>query len=335
MRGTTKSILVVLGALVVVAYVAFTSYSSSADVIIVESEASGSSTVHVVMCAEKDQLVAMLAALASVVENTASHIKVHVITLPGSATPIENGLKASLHGLDHEVIVFNTSMVEGKIVVRGSRPELAHPLNYARNFMAQLLSDVHGRVVYLDTDVIVTGDIAELAATPMQPHQPIAVSTDCHPFFAELGLFSNTYEGFLNYQNAHIQKLNIPKDTCSFNVGVFVANLDMWRQQGYAEQLDHWLTLNSQEKVYGTGPAGGGSQPPFLIVFYNKFAEFDPHWHFRGFTSDAFGGRWPETILRSQGKLLHWNGARKPWKEESVRLQDLWRRYRLPTAIAP
>ena len=86
-------------------------------------------------------------------------------------------------------------------------------LNYARNYLPQLLPRVHGRVVYLDTDIIVlgwfwsiylrhdctcvitqcqqlvtsncTGDVYELAGVAMGEGHLIAVSSDCDPFFAQ------------------------------------------------------------------------------------------------------------------------------------------------------
>ena len=57
-------------------------------------------------------------------------------------------------------------------------------------------------------------------------------------------------------------------DACSFNAGVFVADLAQWRKMDVTARLEHWLELNTREDVYGSGPAGGGSQPPMLIVFY-------------------------------------------------------------------
>ena len=63
-------------------------------------------------------------------------------------------------------------------------------LNFARNYLPELIPDALGRIVYLDVDVIVLGDIAELAATDMEPGHAIAASTDCNPFFQKLGVFA-------------------------------------------------------------------------------------------------------------------------------------------------
>ena len=60
----------------------------------------------------------------------------------------------------------------------------------------------------------------------------------------------NTYAGFLNYSNAHVRDLNVPGDACSFNAGVFVADLAVWRLQNVTARLEYWCTLNTR---YGDG----------------------------------------------------------------------------------
>jgi hypothetical protein len=81
-------------------------------------------------------------------------------------------------------------------------------------------------------------------------------------------LFENHYAGFINFQHPTVAELDMDSDTCSFNAGVFVADLVQWRKTNVTARLVHWLELNTREDIYGSGSAGGGSQPPMLIVFY-------------------------------------------------------------------
>lgn len=39
----------------------------------------------------------------------------------------------------------------------GPRPRLANPLNYARNYLPELMKPCVNRVIYLDTDLVLTG----------------------------------------------------------------------------------------------------------------------------------------------------------------------------------
>ena len=260
-----------------------------------------------------------------------------------------------------DVNVFDESLVAGRIRIRSARAGLANPLNYARYFLPQLFpnlgksrksndddsaaaaaaagqeeidySDDHpddsskgSRLVYLDDDVIVRGDIGELASTPLNGH-PVAFSSDCSWISRKYSLFQNRYEYFLTYKNTRIQALGIDPKTCGFNAGVFVANVAAWRKQGITAQLLTWLSLNTHEDVYGSGKGGGGSQPPMMIVFYKRHAILDPLWHVR-----SLGSRWgkqlPLKLVRKRAKLLHWTGRAKPWtKEANKDFVDLYQQY--------
>ncbi|KAI9087110.1 hypothetical protein K1719_030945 [Acacia pycnantha] len=48
------------------------------------------------------------------------------------------------------------------------------PLNYALNYLPSLLPPPVRKVVYLDSDLVIVDDIAELAATPMSSNQVLA-----------------------------------------------------------------------------------------------------------------------------------------------------------------
>ena len=76
--------------------------------------------------------------------------------------------------------MFNDALLSGRIrIASTTRVVLANPFNYARFFLPTLLpAGFRGRVVYLDDDVIVRGDVAELARTPLQSGHVAAFSSD-------------------------------------------------------------------------------------------------------------------------------------------------------------
>ncbi|KAK2145738.1 hypothetical protein LSH36_660g02038 [Paralvinella palmiformis] len=137
----------------------------------------------------------------------------------------------------------------------------------------------------------------------------------------------NMYASFLNFKHDQIHSLHIKPSSCSFNVGVYVFNADLWREQNITRQLEHWLELNTREEIYGSGRAEGGSQPPMLIVFYDKYTPISPLWNLR------YLGLYPKArysehfVLR--GKLLHWNGPYKPWNGVA-QFTKLWDKYFIP-----
>lgn len=57
-------------------------------------------------------------------------------------------------------------------------------------------------------------------------------------------LLQNTYMGYLDYRKKTIKDLGISPSTCSFNPGVFVANMTEWKHQRITKQLEKWMQKN-------------------------------------------------------------------------------------------
>ncbi len=110
-----------------------------------------------------------------------------------------------------------------------------------------------------------------------------------------------------------------------------MADLEKWRAEGITQQLLYWLQLNTQTEIYGAGPAGGGSQPPMMLVFYRRHALLEPLWHVRALGSAVTGDSSLPDELLQQAKLLHWTGAIKPWM--SVAAGNKFRKYFLPYEV--
>lgn len=274
-------------------------------------------SIHVVICSEGPRLVGMMALVNSIRSNTNASLHFHLVTMEADAPALQRWAQRVFPELTIEVIVFNASWVEGRIRIFTHRKGLGRPLNYARNFLPQLLPQVEDRVVFIDDDTIVQGDIEDLNDTPLRPGELIAASGDCNPLHTRLKLWHNFYGSFLNYDNPTVIALGISNSTCSFNAGVFVADLAAWRAVDVSSQLNYWMELNTKEVVYGKGRPGGGSQPPFLIVFYNRRGELDPMWHVRHLGTH-FAMKIPDDVLKN-AKLLHWNGASKPWQPDGIK----------------
>ncbi|XP_035697415.1 glycosyltransferase 8 domain-containing protein 2-like [Branchiostoma floridae] len=286
-------------------------------------------TIPVVISTDEGRLMGAVAAINSIATNSKSPVKFYLITDKDTKDHLEQWiLKTRLHSINHEIIVFNEEWVKGKINVRGGRQELASPLNYARFYLPKLLPpDFNGKILYLDDDVIVQGDITQLYNTKIDETLVMAFSEDCNTVSNRFGLFMNTYANYINFGNENVKKLGMKPGTCSFNTGVFVANMTEWKNQKITTKLEFWTALNTEENVYGAQQGGGGSQPPMMIVFYNQYSKIDPMWHIRhlGWTA---GTRYSKQFIM-EAKLLHWNGRFKPWGRTSQHM-DAWERYYIP-----
>lgn len=284
-----------------------------------------SEVVHVCITSDGNTLGGMIALINSIVSNTKHHVKFHLVTDDDSLEHLEVWIKKSpLKQIDYEVKVFPESWVSGKLKIRGGRQELGSPLNYARYYLPKLFPTLKGKVVFIDDDCIVQGDIMDLYRTEIKQGHLGAFSEDCKGMNKRLSRLSNIYAEFLDYKNKHVEERKIPPNTCSFNTGVFVTDLATWHKENITGQLEYWMELNTKEEVYGNERGGGGSQPPMMLVFYNRISPIDSMWHVRylGWTS---GTSYSKTFI-AHAKLLHWNGQFKPWGRVSQH-RDVWDRY--------
>ncbi|KAF4022597.1 hypothetical protein G4228_014415 [Cervus hanglu yarkandensis] len=287
--------------------------------------------IPVVICAAAGRMGAAMAAINSIYSNTDANILFYVVGLRNTLSRIRKWIEHSkLREINFKIVEFNPVVLKGKIRPDSSRPELLQPLNFVR-FYLPLLIHQHEKVIYLDDDVIVQGDIQELYDTTLALGHAAAFSDDCdlpssQDIHRLVGL-QNTYMGYLDYRKKTIKDLGISPSTCSFNPGVIVANMTEWKHQRITKQLEKWMQKNVEENLYSSSLGGGVATSPMLIVFHGKYSTINPLWHIRhlGWNPDT---RYSEHFLQ-EAKLLHWNGRHKPWDFPSVH-NDLWESWFVP-----
>ncbi|XP_024904518.1 glycosyltransferase 8 domain-containing protein 2 isoform X2 [Pteropus alecto] len=266
--------------------------------------------IPVVICAAAGRMGAAMAAINSIYSNTDANILFYVVGLRNTLSRIRKWIEHSkLREINFKVVEFNPMVLKGKIRADSSRPELLQPLNFVR-FYLPLLIHQHEKVIYLDDDVIVQGDIQELYDTTLALGHAAAFSDDCDlpssldtnrlvglqvsPLFQIPTLtlplspsllpqrkIQNTYMGYLDYRKKTIKDLGISPSTCSFNPGVIVANMTEWKHQRITKQLEKWMQKNVEENLYSSSLGGGVATSPMLIVFHGKYSTINPLWHIR------------------------------------------------------
>ncbi|XP_030070779.1 glycosyltransferase 8 domain-containing protein 2 [Microcaecilia unicolor] len=287
--------------------------------------------IPVVICAAAGRMGGTIAAINSISSNTDANVIFYIVTLKNSLFHIRQWIEHSkLKEIKFRIVEFNPLVLKGKIRPDAARPDLLQPLNFVR-FYLPLLIHKHERVIYLDDDIIVQGDIQELYETKIAPGHVAAFSDDCdlpstHEMVRSVGM-QNTYMGFLDYRKVAIRELGISPSSCSFNPGVIVANMTEWKRQRITRQLESWMQRNANDNLYSSTLGGGVATPPMLIVFYGLHSSIDPMWHIRhlGWSPDA---RYSERFLQ-EAKLLHWNGRYKPWDSPSIHA-EIWESWYIP-----
>ncbi|XP_069793299.1 glycosyltransferase 8 domain-containing protein 1 [Narcine bancroftii] len=286
--------------------------------------------IPILIPAVEERLGGVISAINSIYSNTRSNVVFYIITTNDTISHLRSWLqKQELMNINYKIVEFDQRILRGKVQGDIDSPEVK-PLTFARFYLPMLVSSPK-KAIYLDDDVIVQGDIQELYDTELKPGHAAAFSEDCDSLSSKVlvrGAGSqNTYLGFLDYKKETIRKLGMKAGTCSFNPGVFVANLTEWKQQNITEQLEKWMEINVAENLYGGALAGSVTTPPMLLVFYKQYSSIDPLWHVRHLGSIA-GTRYSSHFIKA-AKLLHWNGRFKPWGRTST-YSELWDRWYVP-----
>ena len=190
---------------------------------------------------------------------------------------------------------------------------------------SDLFPELGGRLIYLDCDVIVQGDIWELFTTHIKPGHFGAFAQNCVGPSTRLATPPRIHN-YLNLAHSALASLKLDPKACPIATGVFVANLTLWRRYDVTRRVLQWLEVHRREKIVGTHPLADPLEAAMLIVLYGRVSLLDPAWHVQHLS------RYSKQFIE-KAKLLHWSGRLKPWSHR-VPHADVWHRYYIPDPTA-
>lgn len=275
------------------------------------------SLVHVAITLDDQYLRGSIAAVHSILQNAMCPEKIffHFIV---NDIDLETLVRSTFPQLKFKFYYFDPEIVRNRIS-SSVRQALEQPLNYARNYLADLLESCVRRVIYLDSDLVVVDDIAKLWTTSLGS-KTIGAPEYCHanftkyftPAFWSNRKFSATFNG---------------RTPCYFNTGVMVIDLYKWRRVRYTKRIERWMEVQKSVRIYELG-----SLPPFLLVFAGHVAPIDHRWNQHGLGGDNVHGSCRD-LHPGPISLLHWSGSGKPWSRLDAKtpcpLDYLWRPFDL------
>ncbi|KAK2649573.1 hypothetical protein Ddye_017062 [Dipteronia dyeriana] len=270
---------------------------STAYTITGETSVCDPSLVHVAITLDVEYLRGSIAAVHSILQHSMcpESIFFHFLV---SETDMETLVRSTFPQLKFKVYYFDPNIVRSRIST-SVRQALEQPLNYARNYLADLLEPCVRRVIYLDSDLVVVDDIAKLWTTSLGS-RTIGAPEYCHANFSKYFTaafwndkrFAGTFNG---------------RKPCYFNTGVMVIDLKKWRRVGYTKRIERWMEIQKSHRIYELG-----SLPPFLLVFAGHVAPIGHRWNQHGLGGDNVRGSCRD-LHPGPVSLLHWSGSGKPW----------------------
>ncbi|KAF5726350.1 galacturonosyltransferase-like 7 [Tripterygium wilfordii] len=275
------------------------------------------SLVHVAITLDVEYLRGSIAAVHSILQHSLcpESIFFHFLV---SETNLETIVRSTFPQLKFKVYYFDPMTVRD-LISTSVRQALEQPLNYARNYLADLLEPCVGRVIYLDSDLVVVDDIAKLWSTSLGS-STIGAPEYCHANFTKY--FTDNF-----WSNKRFSDTFDGREECYFNTGVMIIDLVKWRRAGYTKRIEKWMEIQKNDRIYELG-----SLPPFLLVFAGHVEPIEHRWNQHGLGGDNVRGSC-RNLHPGPVSLLHWSGSGKPWVRLDSKLpcplDGLWARYDL------
>lgn len=169
-------------------------------------------------------------------------------------------------------------------------------INYT-TFFRYLIPDLvtSDRALYLDCDLLITGDLSEFFHMDMEEKPVVAVSS---PYAWE----SNPY---------------------GFNAGVLLIDNELWRSNSYI--ISQLLKLPEERQA----EVAMADQSILNIFFQNNWKEIDSTYNYLVGLDYNYLGSELSRLENSLPKIIHFAGTHKPWYTySSTRLRELWWTYR-------
>eukprot|EP00249_Psilotum_nudum_P006674 c19971_g2_i1 orf=1123-2409(+) len=276
-------------------------------------------SVHIAMTLDGAYLRGSIAAVLSILQHASCPENVVFHFLVSDADEeFRSLIQTTFPCLKFKIYYFDVSLVKDRIS-SSIRQALEQPLNYARNYLADILEVCVRRVIYLDSDLVVVDDIAKLWGTSLGS-KPLGAPEYCHANFSKY--FTTSF-----WSNKTLAMAFETRTPCYFNTGVMIMDLVKWRQNKYSKKIEQWMEIQKESRIYELG-----SLPPFLLVFAGSIEPVEHRWNQHGLGGDNVKGSC-RPLHPGPVSLLHWSGEGKPWLRLDSRrpcpLDSLWAPYDL------
>ncbi|CAD5331768.1 unnamed protein product [Arabidopsis thaliana] len=195
-------------------------------------------------------------------------------------------------------------------------PKYISLLNHLRIYIPELFPNLD-KVVFLDDDIVVQGDLTPLWDVDLGGKVNGAVET-CRG--EDEWVMSKRLRNYFNFSHPLIAK-HLDPEECAWAYGMNIFDLQAWRKTNIRETYHSWLRENLKSNLTMWKL---GTLPPALIAFKGHVHIIDSSWHMLGL------GYQSKTNIENVKKaaVIHYNGQSKPWLEIGFEhLRPFWTKY--------
>lgn len=256
--------------------------------------------MDIAFCLDNNYLMPCGVALCSVCENNKSEdITFHIVSTnlnAASQQSLEN--ISTRYGKQIHFYKIDESLINRFPAKEDGQPEQITLAAYIRIFLCDLLPQEVKKVLYLDCDLVVTDNLAEMWNIDLVEYAGAAVPDYCCDDIR------------------HYNRMKIDPKYQYCNSGVFLLNLEYWREHNVLDQMITFFKEHRERVFYHDQDLLNG-------VLYDKIVRLDakfnvqiaywakPNWCFTSFQ------RWDELAnARKHPVIVHYISTMKPWFKE-------------------
>lgn len=221
-------------------------------------------------------------------------------------------------------------------------PQIPTASVYYRFFLASTWPELTGKLLYLDTDILVKESLSKLfdliptetkypLFSPAYPAGQISI-----PFAVGtkklhrqvIKIFRKSEKIKKDYENANLDVVNHDTKRPMFNGGVWFYDLDIIRSGTYEDKMRICMEMQSLSNIFKWNDQG------IMNFVFSDFYHLPPEWN-----SVGFGWQENTPIPYDLSKIVHYNGVLKPWSKEypfwmnKFGAIDEWNKYKLNESI--
>lgn len=275
-------------------------------------------TIDIAFSLNKGVMVGMLAALNSVVSNAAdpAALRFNIAVPPAETAVFEAALQRYFPDppFQWRLAGFTPPQYLADYLNNRFKPQSRDRQNsrymqYARLFLGSLFPDLT-KVIYLDADVIVLGDVAQLfEGTQLTPDLYFAAVPHFFPAFFYFGKPFQALGEIRQFEK-------------TFNSGLIVTDVSHWGEATYAT-MRHYMDWDAS---YNYRMLNLGDET-LLNLMFKHYLHLAPRWNRCGY-GNVRPLAW---LLKKDLKdvaVIHWSGGHhKPWRTPNIVYGDIWQRY--------
>ncbi|HEY9606723.1 MAG TPA: glycosyltransferase family 8 protein [Allocoleopsis sp.] len=255
--------------------------------------------ITIVCAADENYAMPLAVTLRSAVINLKNKPKVSIYVIDGGISQRSKRRIIKSCGSPHVAISWvqpNESLLANLKVER-----YLTIVTYYRLLIPQIIPAQFDKVIYLDSDMLVKGDLEELWQIDIGDNYVLAVQDDNQRFISMSG-------GLRNYQ-----ELGINPDYKYFNAGLLVINLDKWQRDSIGEKVVKFLQDN---KDY----VRDHDQDGLNGVLAGQWGELDPRWNqmpriysYSSWEDSPYDRELYHALLHDP-YIIHYTTPPKPWQ---------------------